>query len=441
MEELFELNKFVKYQESDGYGCIFISYQKNSFDDLKKISDYLESHGINTWYAPRNIKIGEEWAGKLVEAISKCKAVLLLYTKEADCSIHVLREIHIADSDNKPIVWLKLDETSPSGTLKYYVSLLQAFSFRKENEALKKLTNILTLSHISKEYLSTCQEIESTSIDDIEIQQWAKDRIFALRDPYEAGECVARVYFSQARKYPSSTVLLPTGRSAKEIFSGMIRVSNEYEECPFGEAFLMNDTETFGVSSQHVTSRIKTINDFLITPLSSMGKEPHEDQLIYFSGICNDDDEPEEKAKKQIEKHPISISGVSISPYGEIIGYDFGQYTNDIVNDEPRTIIINNDSKNYIDERQKTNTIYSIGLKALLESDILLILAFDKEKASAIKTLFKGEITPNMPVTLLKQHKNMYVIITKDVAETAGLLDCCTIDLSPEEVSKCIIRR
>lgn len=440
MEELFELDKYVKFQELDGEGCIFISYQKSSFDDLKRISDYLEMNSIKTWYAPRNIKLGDEWPEKLVEAISKCKAVLLLYTKEADCSKHVLREIHIADSEKKPIVWLKLDETSPSGTLKYYVSLIQAFSFRKEKEALKKLTDILSLPDISKEYLSTCKQIESTSIDDMEVQQWAKG-IYAFQTSGEAGECVARTYFLQARKKPYSTVLLPTGRSAKEIFYGMIRVSNEYEGCPFGEAFLMNDTETFGVNSRHVTSRIKTINDYLISPLRSMGKGPNEDKLTYFSGISNDDEEPEEMAKKQIEKHPISISGVSISPYGEIIGYDFGQYTADIVNDGPRSIEINNDSKKYIDERQKTNTIYSVGLNALLESDILLILAFDREKASAIKTLFKGDINPNMPVTLLKRHKNAYVILTKDVAEVAGLLNHCTSDLSPKEVSKCIIRQ
>lgn len=438
MNELFDLKNYVKYQASDGEGCIFISYQKKSFDDLKKISDYLEANGIKTWYAPRNIRFGDEWPNELVEAISKCKAVLLLYTEEADCSKHVLREIHLADSSNKPIIWLKLDETSPSGSLKYYLSLIQTFSFRKESEALKKLAKMLSISDINKEYLSTCQEIESTSTDDIEVQQWARG-IYAFQNPSDAGECVARIYFSQAKNKPGYTVLLPTGRSAKEIFFGMIRVSDEYEVCPFGEAYLMNDTETFGVTPGHATSRIKTINEFLITPLRNMGKGPDEDRLTYFTGISNDDDEPEKMAKKQIEEHPVSIAGVSISPYGEIIGYDFGQYTDDITNDGPRTIDINNDSKNYIDERQKTNTIYSVGLNSLLESDILLILAFDREKASAIKTLFKGDINPNMPVTLLKKHKNAHVIITKDVAEASGLLNHCNSDLSPKEVSECII--
>ena len=51
MDELFDLEKYVKYQASDGDGCIFISYQKKSFDDLKIISDYLEANGIKTWYA------------------------------------------------------------------------------------------------------------------------------------------------------------------------------------------------------------------------------------------------------------------------------------------------------------------------------------------------------------------------------------------------------
>ena len=440
-KKIFNLRNAVKYEQSDGKDRVFISYQSNSFEFVLKLSDYLESNGVKTWYAPRNIKFGSMWPDKLCEAIKNCKVLLLIYTQEADRSKHVMREVQLADDFMKPILWLKLDSSNPSKTLKYFLSLIQSLEWDGDKDKIfSLLLHILKKEQIDVSVLSSIKDIETrTSTKDIAVNQWTKG-IYAFPDANEAGECVARVYFAMAEKYPDSTLLLPTGRSAKSVFYGMIRIANEYKGCPFGDAHIMNDTETFGVAPTHFTSRIRTINDYLINPLNGMGKGPAENKLNYFYGIDADDFETEEKARKTLEKYSPSAYGISVSPFCEIIGYDLGLHDESIVNDGPQLIKVNNETKDYIDRKQKSNNIYTVGMGTALKSKLLMILAFDKEKSGAIERLLKEDIDVNVPITLLRKHPNAFLILTTDIVKKIGIEKYAITGLSPEEAAKCILR-
>ena len=382
----------IKYESSDGKGRVFISYQRNSLDFVLQLSQFFEANGVKTWYAPRNIKISGKWPEKLCEAISNCKALLLLYTDKADKSKHVLREVYLADDMNKPIIWLCLDDSQPSKTLKYYLSLIQAMNYTtfSRDEAEEVLLKILKSDPVDVELLKESSQQSRQETIGIDSTKWSKG-IFAFDNQDDAGECIARVYFEMARKNPSKMVLLPTGRSAKIIFYSMIRIAHEYPECPFGVAPIMNDTETFGVNSKHITSRVKVIDDFLISPLKEMNKAPNEEQLKYFMGI-SDVEDSDVVASQMLKKYPPSVYGISISPYCEIIGYDLGKNAETIVNDGPRLIEVNDETKEYIDSKQKTNSIYTIGLGTALKSELMMIVALDNDKSSAIARLFSGDI-------------------------------------------------
>lgn len=428
----------IKYESSDGTGRVFISYQKKSFDFVLRLSQYLEKNGVKTWYAPRNIKISGKWPEKLYEAISNCRALLLLYTDEADKSRHVMREVQIADSENKPIIWMRLDNSQPSKTLKYFLSLIQSIDYEtgSKEEVEKLLLTILKKDPVNIEILKENTVQPYQCINNLEPVMWSKG-ILSFDNQDDAGECVARVYFEMAQKNPLRTVLLPTGRSARTVFYSMLRASSDYTKCPFGSAYLMNDTEIFGVNMNHATSRIKVINEYLITPLQNMGKAPQADQLKYFLGV-SDSTDSEVATAEILKKYPPSVYGISISPYCEIIGYDLGKHSKSIVNDGPRLIEVNDESREYIDYRQKTNSIYTIGLGTALQSNLMMVLAFDKDKSNAVGRLFREDIDENVPLTLLRNHPNAYVIITKEVAKKAGL-ENFTINMTPLEAAKWIM--
>ncbi len=433
-----DLPKTIKYESSDGTDRIFISYQRDSFDFVLKLSDYLESNGIKTWYAPRNIKFSGLWPEKLHEAIQNCKALLLLYTQNADKSKHVMREVSIADEYNKPILWLKLDRTEPkSKTLKYFLELIQTVEYQEDGQVFEILRDIFSADKINTDLSANAHVRATTATSDISVEPWARG-IYAFDTADEAAECAARVYFNIAERTPESTVLLPTGRSAKSIFQAMLRVvANEYDACPFKNVYLMNDTETFGVKPTHQTSRIKAINDNLLNILTLMNRGVP-DEAIKFFGDTGDDCEPEDIAREQLAKYPPSVYGVSVSPYMEIMGYDVGLHGDNIVNDGPRVVDVTDETKEYIDSKQKSHSIYTVGMKSALESETLMILAFTKDKSNAIERLFKESIDPEFPITMLRKHNNAYVIITKDIAEKSGLSNFAITDLSPKEAAECI---
>jgi len=434
------LTSSIKYEYSNGEDRVFISYQRDSLDFVLKLSQRLEDKGVKTWYAPRNIKISGLWPEKLHEAIQNCKALLLLYTENADKSKHVMREVGIADEFNKPILWLKLDSTEPkSKILKYFLKLIQTIEYQND-EVFDILCDIFSQDKVSLDDLAGNHiQVQETTAN-LEIDQWSKG-IYVFDTADEAAECAARVYFKMCAKRPQTTALLPTGRSAKGIFQAMLRIAGkEYDKCPFGDTYIMNDTETFGVKASHSTSRIKAINDNLIDILNLMGRGLSPSQLTYY-GEADSDMDPEEIAAQNLEKHSPSVYGISVSPYMEIMGYDLGMHSDNIVNDGPRVIEINDETKEYIDAKQKTHYIYTVGLRTALSCELLMILAFDRNKSQAIERLFKEKIDCNAPITLLRNHKNAYVIITKEIAKNAGLEKYAITDLTPKEAAECIVAK
>ena len=434
-------NKHIRYEYSDGKDRVFISYQRESFDFVLMLSEYLEQNGVKTWYAPRNIKLSGLWPDKLHEAIENCKCLLLLYTEQADKSKHVIREVAIADEYNKPIMWLKLDASEPkSKVLKYFLKLVQTVEYKEDIALMEALRGVLKKEVISFDELNKTVAVENESRFDIKAEPWAKG-VYAFDSPDEAAECVARVYFSVANTHPDTTVLLPTGRSAKRLFQAMLRITaTEYETCPFANTYLMNDTETFGVKKTHQTSRIKAINDNLIQILAAMNRAPDKSRLHYF-GESGNEIEPEEQAARNLQMYPPSVYGISISPYMEIIGYDLGKHKDSIIHDGPRVIEVTDETKDYIDKKQKSHSIYTVGLKTALSADTLMMLAFEPNKSNAIERLFKEKIDPTIPITLLRNHKNAYLIITKEIAEKANIMEFATLDLSPKEAAECILQK
>ena len=53
----------------------------------------------------------------------------------------------------------------------------------------------------------------------------------------------------------------------------------------------------------------------------------------------------------------------------------------------------------------------TVGISTIMKSKKIILLAYGKKKARVIRTLIKGKINKNCPVSFLKKHKNLFVII------------------------------
>ncbi len=421
----------------ENYTKIFLSYHSSKLELVAHLSKILEKNGIPTWYAAKDIKAGENWDTAIHTAIKSCRAVVLLFCAQADASIQVKRELSLADKYKKPVFWVRVERVEPNN-LSYFLTATQWFDWLDMRDAtIEKL-----ISDIQSNALATCDEKNPEARREPNPEAdpgWAKG-VIAFPTERDAAECAARVYFAVAQKDPDSSVILPTGRSATMIFRAMVRLAKEYGECPFGEAQLISDTETFGVWKEHETSRTRHIYELLIEPLKAMGKAPSAEQLHLLSGIYTDSD-PVKDAQKTIRMFPPSIHGVSVSPVGEILAYEVGTYNevNEIIDDGPRIVEVGEHSKKYIDPNQPSKSILTIGLGTAMSAGVLLILAFDIQKANIVRRLLTGTITAGIPATILREHPNAYILTTESVVSDANVKDLAITNKTAKEVAEWII--
>ncbi len=417
---------------------VFISYHSSKEELAAHLSKYMQRQGIQAWYAGKNIRSGEQWDEAIHRAIKNCQAVVLLFCASADASIQVKRELSLADKYKKPVFWLRVERVEPNN-LSYFLTSTQWLDWMDCRDAtLEKLVkDIIAIndSDFGKPRAKECGNANSSSASGI----WTKG-IVSVETDREAAECAARVYFSMAQKYPDSSVILPTGRSATQIFRAMLRIVNEYEGCPFGEAHIVSDTETFGVWREHETSRTKHINEMLIEPLKRLQKEPADEQLCLLSGIYTDSD-PVKKAGQVFRRYPPVLHAVSVSPVGEILAYEVGTYNEieEIIDDAPRIVEVGEHSKKYIDPGQPSKSIVTVGLGTALSSNTLLIPVFDLNKASILSRLFTGPMTAGIPATLLREHRNAYVLTTNAIVREAKIEDIAIQNKTAKEVAQWIV--
>jgi TolB-like protein/Tfp pilus assembly protein PilF len=110
---------------ADTATSIFISYASQDIVAANKVCAALEAAGLPCWIAPRDVRPGEPYAAAIVEAINACRLLVLVLTKNAVDSRHVLREVERASSKNRLVLSLRLDGCELPPELEYFLSANQ----------------------------------------------------------------------------------------------------------------------------------------------------------------------------------------------------------------------------------------------------------------------------------------------------------------------------
>jgi adenylate cyclase len=103
-------------------GKVFISYASQDIAVAKEICAALEAADLPCWIAPRNVRAGESYAAAIVGAINSCRMLVLVLSKNAIASGHVLREVERASSKKRPVLSVRMDATELPPELEYFVS-------------------------------------------------------------------------------------------------------------------------------------------------------------------------------------------------------------------------------------------------------------------------------------------------------------------------------
>lgn len=109
----------------DTAGKVFISYASLDAGVAEKLCEALEAASLPCWIAPRDVPAGESYAAAIVQAISSCQLLVLVLSKNAIESPHVLREVERASSKRRPVLSVRMDATELPPELEYFLSANQ----------------------------------------------------------------------------------------------------------------------------------------------------------------------------------------------------------------------------------------------------------------------------------------------------------------------------
>src|ERR1700688_4952170 len=104
---------------------VFISYASQDSAIADSAAAALEGQDIKCWIAPRDVTPGAHYASEIVHAIDSARAIVLILSRDAASSPHVLREIERATSKRHPVVTLRVDQAPLPAEFEYFLNTSQ----------------------------------------------------------------------------------------------------------------------------------------------------------------------------------------------------------------------------------------------------------------------------------------------------------------------------
>ena len=121
---------------------IFISHSSADISIAMELCTFIEKNHSTCFIAPRDIRSGKEYAEEIINGINNADAMILLMSKNANTSPHVLREVERAVSRSIPILVYKLEDVELSKSLEYFLMTHQWIVAEKKYDFSKILRYI-----------------------------------------------------------------------------------------------------------------------------------------------------------------------------------------------------------------------------------------------------------------------------------------------------------
>lgn len=100
---------------------VFISHSSNEATMAGELCEVLENSGNSCFVAPRDIRLGHEYAEEIINGIDRADVMLLLLSKAANQSPHVLREVERAVTKSVPVLVYKVEDVELTKSMEYFL--------------------------------------------------------------------------------------------------------------------------------------------------------------------------------------------------------------------------------------------------------------------------------------------------------------------------------
>lgn len=237
-------------------------------------------------------------------------------------------------------------------------------------------------------------------------------KIIVKKDKDEASKIAAEMIKELLVSKESPTLGLATGSTPITLYQQLIEM-NKKNEISFRNVKTVNLDEYIGLDGSHPQSYRFFMNENLFNHVDIDKSNTH-----VPNGNPSSLDEEAKNYEKIIDSlGHIDIQILGVGPNGHI-GFNepnthLQLYTH--VEDLTQTTIEAN-SRFFDSIDQVPKKAISMGIGSIFKAKKIIVLAFGKNKADAIKDLSHDEISTNLPVSILKLHPDVTLILDEDAA-------------------------
>ena len=237
-------------------------------------------------------------------------------------------------------------------------------------------------------------------------------KVIIVKDYEEASQKACEIMLNVVKNNPTANLGLATGSTPIRLYE-LMREDHKKNGTSYKDIKSFNLDEYFGLDQSHPQSYHYFMCHNLFNELDIDMNNVHVPK-----GNGNIDEEC--KAYNQLlEDNPIDIQLLGIGSNGHIgfnePGTSFDAVTHKV---DLKQSTIEDNARLFFDGKidEVPKQAISMGIKNIMDAKSILILAFGKGKAEAVKGMIEGPVTTDLPASVLQNHNDVTVIIDKDAA-------------------------
>lgn len=227
----------------------------------------------------------------------------------------------------------------------------------------------------------------------------------------EIGVAAAKLFTDEVKSNPNCVLGLATGASPIPTYKNIIKAHNE-AGVSFKAVKTYNLDEYCNLPKNDKNSYYTFMHEQLFNGLDILEENVH---------FLNGNAENTEEECKRYDTEIVNAGGIDIQLLG--IGNNahigFNEPAESFTDGSFKVTLTEstiNANKIYFDENPMPTHALTMGIKQIMSAKKIVLIATGDKKAEAVRNMVKGEVTPEVPASILQEHNDVTIFLDEAAA-------------------------
>ena len=235
-------------------------------------------------------------------------------------------------------------------------------------------------------------------------------KVTVLKSAEEIGVEVAKIFIDEVKNNPSCVLGLATGATPIPTYQNIIKMHKD-ENVSFKDVKTYNLDEYCDLPKDDKNSYYTFMHEQLFNGLDILEKNVH-----FLDGNAADADAECASYDKAVKEAGIDIQLLGIGNNAHI---GFNEPADKFTEGSFKVKLTEstiNANKIYFDENTMPHYALTVGVKQIMSAKKVILIATGEKKAEAVRNMIKGEVTPNVPASILQEHEDALIFLDEAAA-------------------------